>query len=130
MAKRLSKALRGKRRWFGLAFDSRFLTRQDMQENLDVIAQKLDTDKRLRLMDFIGLNHEPNSKFELTQFDDFPFQQFGLAIVEVPLEVSSNFRELVAINKSEKVGIISLTSSGKISLVRRRLNLPKPVRRK
>ena len=130
MAKRLSKALRGKRRWFGLAFDTRFSTRQEMQENLDVIAQDLDTHKRLRLMDFIGSNHGQNSKFKLTQFDGFPFQQFGLAIVEVPLEVSSNFRELVAINMSEKVGIISLTSSGKISLVRRRLNLPKPIRRK
>ena len=130
MAKRLSKALRGKRRWFGIAFDSRFVTRLDLQENLDLISQELAFSKNLRLMDFFNSNHEQNLKIEIDNFEDFNFRPFGLAIVEVPLEYSVRFRELVTTDSKEELGLISLTSSGKISLVRQRLNLPKPKRRK
>ena len=130
MAKRLSKALRGKRRWFGIAFDSRFVTRLDLQKNLDLISQELAFSKNLRLMDFFNSNHEQNLKIEIDNFEDFNFRPFGLAIVEVPLEYSVKFRELVTTDSKEELGLISLTSSGKISLVRQRLNLPKPKRRK
>tara|TARA_Y100000768_G_scaffold204016_1_gene153621 strand:+ start:197 stop:589 length:393 start_codon:yes stop_codon:yes gene_type:complete len=130
MAKRLSKALRGKRRWFGIAFDSRFVTRLDLQKNLDLISQELAFSKNLRLMDFFNSNHEQNLKIEIDNFEDFNFRPFGLAIVEVPLEYSVKFRELVSTDSREELGLISLTSSGKISLVRQRLNLPKPKRRK
>ena len=130
MAKRLSKALRGKRRWFGIAFDSRFVTRLDLQKTLDLISQELVVSKNLRLMDFFNSNHEQSLKIEIDNFEDFNFRPFGLAIVEVPLEYSVKFRQLVSTDSKEELGVISLTSSGKISLVRQRLNLLKPKRRK
>ena len=55
----------------------------------------------------------------------------GLAIVEVPLGCSQEFRELLSqeINISN-YGLESLTMSGKIRLVRERLNLEKPKRKR
>ncbi len=130
MAKRLSKALRGKRRWFGVVIDSRFQTRLDLENSIDFISQEFATSKKLRLMDFYNSKNKQSSSLKIEVFDDFPFRPFGLAIIEVPLEYSSKFRELVSNHSIENLGIISLTSSGKINLVRMRLNLPKPKHRK
>ena len=130
MAKRLSKALRGKRRWFGIVFDSRFKTRLDLEKRIDLISQLIDSTKKLRLMDFYNSNHKHSSNLEISDFDDFNFQPYGLAIVEVPLESSTEFREVVSSDSEEDLGVISLTSSGKINLVRMRFNLPKPKRKK
>ena len=55
----------------------------------------------------------------------------GLAIVEVPLEYSTQFRELLSQkNNISEYGLESLTMSGKIGLVRGRLNLEKPKRKR
>ena len=54
MAKKLSKALRGKRRWFGVAVSPTKVTRNDLQESLDQLQELLACEKKLRLMDFFN----------------------------------------------------------------------------
>ena len=81
-------------------------------------------------MDFYNSNHKHSSNLKISDFDDFNFQPYGLAIVEVPLESSTEFREVGSSDSEEDLGVISLTSSGKINLVRMRFNLPKPKRKK
>ena len=53
----------------------------------------------------------------------------GLAIIQVPHEVSSEFRELIETEQGyTEYSILSVSMSGKIRLIRERLNLPKPSR--
>ena len=132
MAKRLSKALRGKRRWFGLAIDANYTTRKDVEKILTSISSDFEVSKKLRLMDFV--NSDSEKKSDESQLDLIPKSinsPFGLAIVEVPLESSQKFREQLSqeINISN-YGLESLTMSGKIRLVRERLNLEKPKRKR
>jgi hypothetical protein len=132
MAKRLSKALRGKRRWFGLAIDANYITRKDVEKILTSISSDFEVSKKLRLMDFVNSGSEKKS--DESQLDLIPKSinsPFGLAIVEVPLESSQKFREQLSqeINISN-YGLESLTMSGKIRLVRERLNLEKPKRKR
>jgi hypothetical protein len=132
MAKRLSKALRGKRRWFGLAINANYTTRKDVEKILTCISSDFEVSKKLRLMDFVNSGSEKKS--DESQLDLIPKSinsPFGLAIVEVPLESSQKFREQLSqeINISN-YGLESLTMSGKIRLVRERLNLEKPKRKR
>jgi hypothetical protein len=132
MAKRLSKALRGKRRWFGLAINANYTTRKDVEKILTSISSDFEVSKKLRLMDFVNSGSEKKS--DESQLDLIPKSinsPFGLAIVEVPLESSQKFREQLSqeINISN-YGLESLTMSGKIRLVRERLNLEKPKRKR
>jgi len=92
MAKRLTKALRGKRRWF------------------NSLASDLKLSKQIRLMDF-QLSSEG---------------EFSLAIIEVKLLDYDLLREKIDNDESiDTFGVQSITASGKIRLVRDRLNLTK-----
>ena len=110
MAKRLTKALRGKRRWFGIHVDGQFSTRNQLTNHLNMLSSKWELTKPLRLMDF-----------------DFSTEGgLSLAIIEVKLQDSKLLRANIGDEKALDVfGIQSITASGKIRLVRDRLNLPK-----
>ena len=132
MAKRLSKALRGKRRWFGLAISANHTERKDVEKILSSISSDFEVSKKLRLMDFVNSGRE--KKLEESQLELIPKSinsPFGLAIVEVPLGSSQEFRELLSQETNiSNYGLESLTMSGKIRVVRERLNLEKPKRKR
>jgi hypothetical protein len=132
MAKRLSKALRGKRRWFGIAFSEKYSARNIVNLALNQIGKEQKFNKMLRLMDFHSATGEVSGSIaELIDLDlDLPeFESLGFGIVEVPLEYSTTFREILSSDETiNSYGMKSLTMSGKIRLVRERLNLPKPKR--
>jgi hypothetical protein len=132
MARRLSKALRGKRRWFGLAVEENLTTRNKVGSILKEITTELDSIKDLRLMDFHHAGSEKLADMiELDSTLKSKFTPHGLAIVEVPLECSQKFKELLCdADAISSYGLESLTMSGKIRLVRERLNLPKPIRKR
>jgi hypothetical protein len=110
MAKRLTKALRGKRRWFGIHVDGQFSTRNQLTNHLNMLSSKWELTKPLRLMDF----------------DFSSARELSLAIIEVKLQDSKLLRTNIEDENSIKnFGIKSITTSGKIRLVRDRLNLPK-----
>ena len=82
-------------------------------------------------MDFHKSSKDISTNIMETVNFEFPSDlSFGFGIIEVPLEDSVKFRELLSEPSSSKYGMISLTTSGKIRLVRERLNLPKPERKK
>ncbi len=131
MAKRLSKALRGKRRWFGIAFTDLHKSRKDIELVLKSIKSEKSFTKKLRLMDLHISSKELSVK--LTKNLDFELPvdvSFGFGIIEVSLEDSNKFRDLLNESLLSEFGMISLTMSGKIRLVRERLKLPKPERKK
>ena len=99
---RLRKAARGKRRWLGLEVDSVFSTRDDLQEVLERIPA-LGED--WRLYDF-----KDNS-----------------AIVRVRLE---HYADARAVLEPGFEGLRCVTASGKIRLVRQRLGIDRPPRRR
>ena len=110
MAKRLTKALRGKRRWFGINVNNKFSTRNQLTEHLSAQSRQFELAKPIRLMDF-----------ELSSDGEF-----ALAIIEVKLQDSKLLRANIEDEKAiENFGIQSITTSGKIRLVRDRLNLTK-----
>ena len=110
MAKRLTKALRGKRRWFGINVNSQFSSRNQLAEHLNLLSSKWELTRPIRLMDF-----EFSSAGELS-----------LAIIEVKLQDSKLLRANIGNEKAiDEFGIRSITTSGKIRLVRDRLNLTK-----
>ncbi|MDG1551458.1 MAG: hypothetical protein P8Q95_07015 [Candidatus Poseidoniaceae archaeon] len=130
MAKRLSKALRGKRRWFGLAVNESLDSRRSVESVLKSIISDLELVKKLRLMDFVQAGSEKVTDLSESKIKPEIYPH-GLAIVEVPLEYSTQFRELLSQkNNISEYGLESLTMSGKIRLVRDRLNLEKPKRKR
>jgi len=100
---RLSKAKRVKRRWVGLR-----IKRESDRESLESLIQDLIPDADLRLYD---LRQEGDS---------------SIAIMRVYLPDLPRFRAVVG----ECGWIETLTTSGKIRLVRERLGIPKPPRRR
>ena len=100
---RLSKAKRDKRRWVGLR-----LERAPDRESLESEIRDLLVDSDLRLYDL--------------QKDG----QCSVAIIRVPLPDLPQFRMIV----DACDWIETLTTSGKIRLVRERLGIPKPPRRR
>lgn len=99
---RLSKAKRGKRRWVGLSIPDSISTRADLR-------------KALSHSELFG--------------DDWKLADFsqGKAIVRISLSAYNTQKEELMRGFD---GIKSLTASGKIRLVRERLGLEKPPRRK
>ena len=108
MAKRLSKALRGKRRWIGVLLSSQFNSRKDVETKLSAIFSDSDLTGSPKLMDFsLGIISNGCST----------------GVLQVKLEDYSTVRtRLENIDSLEKLGISSVTSSGKIRLVRQRLS--------
>jgi hypothetical protein len=125
VAKRLSKALRGKRRWVGVEVNASILTREDLEARLTQLKQTHQW-QALRLMDF--QNAERRRIGESEQNRVKVSENAGVAILQVSLQDYPDLRQaLEAANEAH--GLRSLTSSGKIRLVRQRLGLPKPPRR-
>jgi len=91
MAKRLTKALRGKRRWVGLSV-SNCESRSELESKIKEIAPSEDW----RLMDFSN----------------------GKAILRISLKDQSEWRSIL---DNPGLPIHSVTMSGKIRLVRERL---------
>ena len=98
MAK-VSKANRGKNRWIGLHINQKPISRAVLEDNLGKIMGNINW----KLFDLI--DHEMHT----------------LAILRAPLEDSLEAKE--KINSSD--GISTLTTSGKIRLVRQRLGINK-----
>ena len=96
MAK-VSKANRGKNRWIGLHINQKPISRAVLEDNLGKIMGNINW----KLFDLI--DHEMHT----------------LAILRTPLEDSSEAKE--KINSTD--GISTLTTSGKITLVRQRLGI-------
>ena len=108
MARRLSKALRGKRRWIGLQLSVDIRSRSETKAIIEEISNNLQLSSNPKLIDF-ELDVLPNG--------------CGTGIVQVKLPDYLRFREYISEENSlEKIGISSLTSSGKIRLVRERLS--------
>ena len=100
---RLSKAKRVKRRWVGLRLEIK-----SDRESLESKIQELVPDANLRL------------------YDLHPEAASSIAIIRVHLPDLSRFRAAA----DECEWIEPLTTSGKIRLVRERLGIPKPPRRR
>jgi hypothetical protein len=108
MAKRLSKALRGKRRWLGVLVSPGIKSKSQMISSIEKLSQKLELSSSPKLMDF-----------SVNQLTD----GCGTGILQVKLADSFVIREhLEADDSLEKNGLSSLTTSGKIRLVRERLS--------
>jgi hypothetical protein len=127
MAKRLTKALREKRRWVGVLVHQRLPDRASVEKTLEQISHSLDSKPNLRLMDFVDDAQRKGMEGQTDLFD--ATIAGGLAIVRAPLSVIVELRDLLEAEAAlETWGVQSLTTSGKIRLVRERLGLPKPKR--
>ncbi len=93
MAKRLTKALRGKRRWIGLVTTG-YQSREEVKEAIKEIA--------------------PSSEWKLTVFED------QKAILKVSLKDIEDWRTSLAENHTN---LHSVTTSGKIRLVKEKMGL-------
>ena len=132
MAKRLSKALRGKRRWLGVAFASDLQTRREVNTSIEAAFGHLVEAKPIRLMDFHA--HGSEQAVQTGQHlsgDQDAIAGVGYGILEVPHELYEAVRTLAKSSEAlNHLSMMSLTSSGKIRLVRERLALARPPRQR
>ena len=132
MAKRLTKALRGKRRWVGVAFGPDVKRRSEASTLLESAFSEITSPRPIRLMDFHPSTSEQAgaTRAHLAK-EGGANDLFSYGIIEVPHEVYQDTIALVRSDGSlDKCGLFSLTSSGKIRLVRERLALERPPRRR
>ena len=107
---------------------SRHQHREAVEHVVQNISQMMEAKPSLRLMDFFP-QHERPALAEQTELAN-QHGEGGLAIVRAPLKAMPELRNLLQDNDAmETWGIVSLTTSGKIRLVRQRLGLPKPKRK-
>jgi hypothetical protein len=126
MAKRLTKALRGKRRWVGIECTSQFDSRSSLGGHLSSLFQSIEQSITFRLMEFYPAESEV-AKDTVTALEGSDARGFG--ILEIPHPAYQEVRLLIESEHSlSDHGVRSLTSSGKIRLVRERLHLPRPDR--
>ena len=126
MAKRLTKALREKRRWLGVVVEPDCTSREDVEERIAALASTTEPRPDIRLMDFVNAASGPssgnNGSLELNG---------GLAILRIHLKDSPSLRPpLQSQDALQRHGMSSVTTSGKIRLVRQRLGLPTPKRKR
>ena len=117
MAAKLSKAKRPKRRWIGFSFPSSIQSRNELEARFDgVFSEK----PHFRLYDahFFGSDVVTQSR-KLQHITD----EVGFGIVSVNLVDYEMFRVRFEEDQAEH-NLTSLSSSGKIRLVRQRLGLP------
>lgn len=127
MAKRLTKALREKRRWVGVMVDSSCQHREDVERHLNAITSSLDTRPNIRLMDWWPLDRRTSLGEPTPLTADHP--HVGLAVIRIHLKDAHLLRSMLEGGSAlEQHGLQSLTTSGKIRLVRERLGLPRPKR--
>jgi len=126
MAKRLSKALRGKRRWVGIECLAQFESRSSFEKHLSEVLHPLEDTKPFRLMDF----HPAHSEVAIAAVSALGgIENHGFAILEIPHSEYQSVRQFIESEDSLLThGIRSITSSGKIRLVRERLAIPRPKR--
>ena len=119
MAAKLSKAKRPKRRWIGFSFPSSISSRNELET---YFGQFLPEAIYFRLYDvhFSGSEVVVNS-CELHSIEG----DIGLGIVCVNLVDYEMVRQCF-VSSNAGLNLNSLSSSGKIRLVRQRLGLPKP----
>ena len=132
MAKRLSKALRGKRRWVGVAFGPDIKRRSEASAVIENAFSEITSPRPIRLMDFHpSASEQAGATRAQLDKEGESTDLFSYGIMEVPHEV---YREVIALVRSDdsldKCGLFSLTSSGKIRLVRERLALAPPPKRR
>ena len=121
MAAKVSKAKRPKRRWVGIALPPSIQSRVDLTNLLE--RSPLES-YRIKLYDF----HPSNSKAALaTRSFQKRTDDVGFAIICVLLSQYDEVRNVL--ESGDDHGLVSITSSGKIRLVRERLGIPKPHRR-
>ena len=123
MAKRLSKALRGKRRWLGILVDSRITNRKQFEKILSDVGAEFSLKKPIRLMDFKNNKHyvQPENVSQFLANKEMP-NDVGVAIIEVQLDDYSQVRKLISeYDFFNDKGVLSYTASGKIRLVRERI---------
>ena len=127
MAKRLTKALREKRRWVGVMVDSSCQHREDVERHLNAMTSSLDTEPNIRLMDWWPLDQRSSLGEPTPLTAEHP--HVGLAILRIHLKDAHFLRGILESGSAfEEHGLQSLTTSGKIRLVRERLGLPRPKR--
>jgi len=127
VAKRLTKALRGKRRWVGVVFSPTINNREKAEARVEELKTSLG-EPNLRLMDFVPSTRRGHECTVTPAVADLE-EGAGLGIVRTPLPAYPHLRDLIGDEGSlVTLGISTLTSSGKIRLVRERLGLPKPKR--
>ena len=108
---RPSKAHRPKRRWIGVELGSHYTERGQVEAKM---AEMFDV--KVRLMDVLPANKRGT--------------EVGVAILGVTLAVAPVVRDVLAQDEVwAEHGMRSVTTSGKIRLVRERLDLPRPPRR-
>ena len=127
MAKRLSKALRGKRRWIGRLCSSEFSEREELRKHLRTVLDNASITSEVRLMEFYpSHSEEAKNSFLSSKFSEI----FGYAVVDIPHTVYTDVRLLLDREDSMAVSSLqSFTSSGKIRLVRERMDLPSQTRK-
>ena len=127
MAKRLTKALREKRRWVGVMVDPSCQNREEVEKRLNALASSLDTEVNLRLMDWWPLDRRTSLGEPTPLTTDHP--HVALAVIRIHLKDARLLRGLLESSSALKQhGLQSLTTSGKIRLVRERLGIPRPKR--
>lgn len=121
MAGKVSKAKRPKRRWIGITLPPSIQSKSELMGLLE--TSHFET-FRIKVYDFHPSNTEEalasRSRLELVE-------EVGFAVVCVLLSEYEDVRKYL--QTDNEPGLRSLTSSGKIRLVRERLGLPKPPRR-
>ena len=127
MAKRLTKALREKRRWVGVMVDPSCQHREDVEKHIHAMTSSLNTEPNIRLMDWWPLDRRSSLGEATPLTADHP--HVGLAILRIHLKDAPFLRGVLESGSAlEQHGLQSLTTSGKIRLVRERLGLPRPKR--
>lgn len=127
MAKRLTKALREKRRWLGVVVEPACISREDVEERIAALASTTESSPDIRLMDFFNAAERAQLK-ETTEVSEL---NGGLAILRIHLKDAPSLRpHLQSQGALQRHGMSSVTTSGKIRLVRQRLGLPTPRRKR
>ena len=127
MAKRLTKALREKRRWVGVMVDPSCQNREEVEERLGALISPLDTKPNVRLMDWWA--HDRRTSLGEPTPLTAEHLHVGLAVIRIHLKDARLLRGMLESESALKQhGLKSLTTSGKIRLVRERLGLPRPKR--
>ena len=121
MAAKVSKAKRPKRRWVGIALPSSIQSSADLANVLEASPYSV---YRIKLYDcHVGATEEALTARSIQKRTD----DVGFAIICVLLSQYQEVRNVL--DSGDGHGLTSITSSGKIRLVRERLGIPKPSRR-
>ena len=121
MPGKVSKAKRPKRRWIGIALPPSGQSREDLTS---VLGSSPFESYRIKLYDY----HSSGSEAALAACSiQKRVDEVGFAIISVLLSQYEEVRNIL--DSGNGHDLISITSSGKIRLVRERLGIPKPSRR-